>query len=126
MSTTEVNFSSILGKGPEDGNYWVPAEANVSIRPGWVYHEYQDSLVRSTENLMELYYSSVGRKCNLLLNVPPDRRGLLRENDIKSLLPFQELLRKEFEMNLHRYPIPALPADTRAFRGYFYLFLLPG
>ncbi len=57
----------------------------------------QDSLVRSPENLMELYYSSVGRNSNLLLNVPPDRRGLLHENDVKSLLAFRELLKKEFE-----------------------------
>ena len=90
------DFASILGQGQEDGKYWVPAEVDVSIRPGWFYHKSQDSLVRSPENLMELYYSSVGRNSNLLLNVPPDRRGLLHENDIKSLLGFRELLKKEF------------------------------
>jgi alpha-L-fucosidase len=94
------DFAKILGEGHEDGNYWVPAEVDVSIRPGWFYHESQDSLVRSPENLMELYYSSVGRNSNLLLNVPPDRRGLLHENDVKSLLAFDELLKKEFETNL--------------------------
>ena len=67
------DFAEILGEGHEDGNYWVPAEVDVSIRPGWFYHKNQDSLVRSPENLMELYYSSVGRNSNLLLNVPPDR-----------------------------------------------------
>jgi alpha-L-fucosidase len=94
------DFAGILGNGHEDGNYWVPAEVDVSIRPGWFYHKNQDSLVRSPENLMELYYSSVGRNSNLLLNVPPDRRGLLHENDIKSLLVFRDLLRKEFENDL--------------------------
>jgi alpha-L-fucosidase len=94
------NFAKILGEGNEDGNYWVPAEVDVSIRPGWFYHQDQDSLVRSPENLMKLYYSSVGRNGNLLLNVPPDRRGLLHENDIKSLLAFRELLKKEFETDL--------------------------
>jgi alpha-L-fucosidase len=49
---------------------------------------------------MELYYSSVGRNSSLLLNVPPDRRGLLHENDIKSLLAFRELREKEFSTEL--------------------------
>jgi alpha-L-fucosidase len=94
------DFAKILGEGHENGNYWVPAEVDVSIRPGWFYHQDQDSLVRSPENLMELYYSSVGRNSNLLLNVPPDRRGILNENDVKSLLAFRELLKKEFEKDL--------------------------
>jgi alpha-L-fucosidase len=86
---------------------------DVSIRPGWFYHQSQDSLVRSPENLMELYYSSVGRNSNLLLNVPPDRRGILHENDVKSLLGFRELLKKEFESDLAR----GKPADATAIRG---------
>jgi alpha-L-fucosidase len=96
------DFANILGEGHKDGNYWVPAEVDVSIRPGWFYHESQDSLVRSPENLMELYYSSVGRNSNLLLNIPPDRRGLLHENDIKSLLAFKELRSTEFKDDLAR------------------------
>jgi alpha-L-fucosidase len=96
------DFAGILGEGHEDGKYWVPAEVDVSIRPGWFYHQNQDSLVRSPENLMELYYSSVGRNSSFLLNVPPDRRGLLHENDIKSLLGFRELLKREFETDLAR------------------------
>jgi alpha-L-fucosidase len=94
------DFARILGEGHENGKYWVPAEVDVSIRKGWFYHKSQDSLVRSPENLMELYYSSVGRNSNLLLNVPPDRRGLLHENDVESLLAFRELLKKEFETEL--------------------------
>lgn len=94
------DFAKILGEGHEDGNYWVPAEVDVSIRPGWFYHKSQDSLVRTPENLMELYYSSVGRNSNLLLNVPPDRRGILHERDVKSLLEFRELREKEFEKEL--------------------------
>jgi alpha-L-fucosidase len=94
------DFARILGAGHEDGNYWVPAEVDVSIRRGWFYHQSQDSLVRSPENLLNLYYSSVGRNSNLLLNVPPDRRGLLHENDVKSLLDFRELREKEFEKEL--------------------------
>jgi alpha-L-fucosidase len=94
------DFAKILGEGNEDGNYWVPAEVDVSIRRGWFYHSNQDSFVRSPENLLDLYYSSVGRNSNLLLNIPPDRRGLLDENDVKSLLAFKELLVKEFSLEL--------------------------
>jgi alpha-L-fucosidase len=94
------DFAKILGEGNENGNYWVPAEVDVSIRPGWFYHKSQDSLVRSPENLLNLYYSSVGRNSNLLLNVPPDRRGLLYENDVKSLMAFRMLREKEFEHEL--------------------------
>jgi alpha-L-fucosidase len=107
------DFAAILGEGHEDGNYWVPAEVDVSIRPGWFYHQNQDSLVRSPENLMELYYSSVGRNSNLLLNVPPDRRGLLHENDIKSLLAFRELINKEFATDIAR----GKKATATTFRG---------
>ena len=94
------DFAKILGEGHEDGTDWVPAEVDVSIRPGWFYHKTQDSLVRSPENLMELYYSSVGRNSNLLLNVPPDRRGLLNERDVESLLVFRELREKEFAIEV--------------------------
>jgi alpha-L-fucosidase len=94
------NFAAILGEGHESGTHWVPAEVDVSIRPGWFWHESQDMKVRTPENLMELYYSSVGRNSNLLLNVPPDRRGLLHENDVRSLLAFRELREKEFANEL--------------------------
>ena len=107
------DFAKILGEGHEYGKYWVPAEVDVSIRKGWFYHKSQDSLVRSPENLMELYYSSVGRNSNLLLNVPPDRRGLLHENDVKSLLAFRELLKKEFETELAK----GKKATATSFRG---------
>ena len=96
------DFAKILGEGHEDGTFWVPAEVDVSIRPGWFYHSKEDSLVRSPENLMELYYSSVGRNSNLLLNVPPDRRGLLHEKDVSSLIAFRELREKEFVTDLAR------------------------
>lgn len=96
------DFASILGEGHENGNYWVPAEVDVSIRPGWFWHRNQDSLVRSPENLMDLYYSSVGRNSNLLLNVPPDTRGLLNEKDVASLIAFRDLREKEFASDLAR------------------------
>jgi alpha-L-fucosidase len=107
------DFAKILGEGHENGNSWVPAEVDVSIRPGWFYHQTQDSLVRSPENLMDLYYSSVGRNSNLLLNVPPDRSGLLHGNDVKSLLAFRELREKEFAKDLAR----GISAQSSQYRG---------
>jgi alpha-L-fucosidase len=94
------DFAKILGAGHEDGKFWVPAEVDVSIRPGWFWHQKQDSLVKSPEKLMEIYYASVGRNCNLLLNVPPDKRGILNENDVRSLMGFRELRNKEFAADL--------------------------
>jgi alpha-L-fucosidase len=107
------DFASILGEGHADGNYWVPAEVDVSIRPGWFYHANQDSQVKSPEKLMELFYASVGRNCNLLLNVPPDRRGLLNENDVRSLVGFKELLDKEFAVELTK----GKKAESNSVRG---------
>ena len=67
---------------------------------------------------MELYYSSVGRNSNLLLNVPPDRRGLLHENDVKSLLAFRELLKKEFENDLAKgKKVSAKPSRGKGFEA---------
>ncbi len=72
---------AILNRGIRDGSQWLPAEVDVSIRPGWFYHAKEDGSVKSVERLMKLYLESVGRGCNLILNVPPDRRGRIHEND---------------------------------------------
>jgi alpha-L-fucosidase len=82
--------------GHRDGKLWLPAEACVSIRPGWFWHEDQDDRVRSPENLIDLYYSSIGRGATLLLNLPPDRRGLIHENDVRSLREFRRILDATF------------------------------
>ena len=79
---------------------WYPAEVDVSIRPGWFYHASQDSKVKTAEKLVDIYYSSVGRNSLLLLNLPPDRRGLINEHDIKSLMGMREILDKTFNENL--------------------------
>lgn len=71
--------------GHADGQFWIPAEVDVSIRPGWFYHAKEDRKVRTPENLLEIYYESVGRGASLLLNVPPDRRGLIHEADVAAL-----------------------------------------
>ena len=81
------------------GLVWYPAEADVSIRPGWFYHTANDSLVKTPETLIDIYFSSVGRNSGLLLNIPPDKRGLICENDVKSLIGMKEILDKTFAKN---------------------------
>ncbi|MEI6883844.1 MAG: alpha-L-fucosidase [Bacteroidota bacterium] len=83
-----------------EGLVWYPSEVDVSIRPGWFYHENEDSLVKSPEKLADIYFSSVGRNSVLLLNLPPDRRGLIHENDIKSLRGMRAILDSAFGNNL--------------------------
>lgn len=65
--------------------YWYPSEVDVSIRPGWFYHKWQDDEVRSLANLVDIYFSSVGCNSSLLLNIPPDRRGLIHEIDARRI-----------------------------------------
>jgi len=77
-----------LQHGNANGTVWRPGEADVSIRPGWFHHEAENAKVRSTENLLELYFASVGRSANLLLNVPPTREGLFHEADVARLADF--------------------------------------
>jgi alpha-L-fucosidase len=93
------NIEKLLNQGAEDGSSWVPAEVDVSIRPGWFYHADQDTMVRTAENLFKIYLESVGRGANLLLNIPPDKRGLIHENDIKTLKEWKTLLDNTFSKN---------------------------
>jgi len=75
---------------------WHPAECDVSIRPGWFYHPKEDGQVKSLQQLMDIYCRSVGRNAVLLLNVPPDRRGLIHENDARRLAEFGAEVAKRF------------------------------
>lgn len=79
---------------------WYPAEVNTSIRPGWFYHESQDDQVRSVQELKDIYICSVGGNATFLLNIPPDRRGLFHENDVKALEAFGKELDKMFSNNV--------------------------
>jgi alpha-L-fucosidase len=79
---------------------WYPAETDVSIRPGWFWHAAEDNLVKSPEKLLDIYFNSVGKNSVLLLNVPPDRRGLIHEKDAKSLAGLKDLLDATFRTNL--------------------------
>lgn len=88
--------------GQRDGKDWLPAEVDVSIRPGWFYHEKEDAKVKTPEQLVKIYFESVGRGANLILNLPPDRRGIIHENDVKSLRGMRRFLDKTFAKDLAR------------------------
>lgn len=76
---------------------WYPSEVDVSIRPGWFFHTEENSRVKSPKTLVEIYYSSIGRNSVLLLNIPPDRRGLFHENDVASLMGMRRHLDHTFD-----------------------------
>ncbi len=79
-----------LNRGNENGKNWIPAECDVSIRPGWFYHPQEDSLVKNPVMLFQLYLKSVGRGASLLLNVPPDRTGIINKHDSSALVGFKQ------------------------------------
>ena len=105
-----AGFTRGLGAPPIDtlnhGNYngknWIPAECDVSIRPGWFYHKEEDDKVKTPGEIFIIYLKSVGRGANLLLNVPPDQRGLIDKNDSAALVGFRKLRDKNFQTDLSR------------------------
>ena len=89
-----------LNAGNVNGKYWIPAECDVSIRPGWFYHKAEDDKVKTPEQLFQLYLKSVGRGANLLLNVPPDGNGLITSFDSAALIGFKKIKEENFKNNL--------------------------
>lgn len=79
--------------------FWYPSEVDVSIRPGWFYHADQDKQVKSLSHLTDIYFKSVGYNSVLLLNIPPDLRGLINENDVQRLKEFSGYLKNTFARN---------------------------
>ena len=92
-----------LNNGNINGQNWIPAECDVSIRPGWFYHKNEDAKVKTPEQLFQLYLKSVGRGANLLLNVPPDGRGLITPYDSAALVGFKQLWVKNLANNLSKH-----------------------
>lgn len=89
-----------LNRGDRPGTHWVPAECDVSIRPGWFHHSSEDDAVKTGADLVDLYYASIGRGASWLLNVPPDRRGRIHEHDIRSLRALRRTLDATFDRDL--------------------------
>jgi alpha-L-fucosidase len=84
------------------GKVWWPAECDVSIRPGWFWHRAEDTQVKSLPALLDIYYASVGRNSNLLLNVPPNDRGRLSDPDVERLRELRKALDQTFADDLAR------------------------
>lgn len=89
-----------LQYGHADGNQWVAAECDVSIRPGWYYHEREDSMVKSVDHLTDLYYRSVGHNATLLLNFPIDKTGRVNPTDSANAVDFHKRISRELGNNL--------------------------
>jgi alpha-L-fucosidase len=89
-----------LRAGQEDGTHWLPAEVDVSIRPGWYYHPYEDHKVKTLPQLLDIYYHSIGRNASLLLNFPVDTRGLVHENDVDAVMKLAGAIKADFAVDL--------------------------
>ncbi|MCC7054507.1 MAG: alpha-L-fucosidase [Gemmatimonadaceae bacterium] len=100
MSGDEVMRS--LQDGDRDGTVWRPGETDVSIRPGWFHHPAEDAKVRTADDLVQLYFTSVGRNSKLLLNVPPGRDGRFHATDVANLLAMRAQLDAMFARDLTR------------------------
>ena len=91
--------SKYLNTGDPNGDKWIPGECDVSIRPGWFYHAAEDTKVKTPARLFDIYLKSVGRNGTLLLNLPPDKRGLIKEEDVAALRGLRSEIRKAFGQN---------------------------
>jgi len=92
----------VLNSGNENGRHWIPGEADVSVRPGWFFSPNTNDKVKTLSQLLKIYYSSVGRNANLLLNVPVGREGLIHKNDSTRLMELRQVLDESFKTNLAR------------------------
>ncbi len=93
----DLGSRELLNKASE--LFWYPSEVDVSIRPGWFYHSEEDNRVRSVANLANIYFQSVGYNSVLLLNIPPDRRGMLHETDVERIKGLGDYIKKTFANN---------------------------
>jgi alpha-L-fucosidase len=108
-----VSDLRFLQNGQENGSFWVPAEVDVSIRPGWFYHPSEDGKVKSLKQLLDIYYNSVGRNASLLLNFPVDITGQINPIDAERVRQLAEVLKADFAKNL----ATGKKAEATNFRG---------
>ena len=107
-----------LNMGHPDGDTWIAAECDVSIRPGWFYHESEDDKVKTADDLVELYYKSVGRNGNLLLNFPVNKEGLISKIDSLNAVLFHQRITQELSRNLlEEAKVEASEVRGRAFNA---------
>jgi alpha-L-fucosidase len=109
--TTGRAATMMLQHGDPTGTVWRPGEADVSIRPGWFHHESETAHVRTVDNLVDLYFTSVGHNSKLLLNVPPARSGRLDDVDVGRLSEMQDRLTSLFGDDVTRGRRPSWRAD---------------
>lgn len=89
-----------LNEGKYDGNAYIPAESDVSIRPSWFYHASEDGKVKSVKKLWDIFCSSTGRNSVMLINIPPDRRGQLHALDSANIVTLRKGIDATFSHNL--------------------------
>ena len=97
MIKNEIN--EYMNSGIIGGEMYIPAEVDVSIRPGWFYHKEQDSKVKTSRMLDDIWFKSVGRNAMMLLNFPPDRRGLIVDTDIRNAVESNRRINKMLSVN---------------------------
>jgi alpha-L-fucosidase len=105
--------AKVLNTGNEGGKYWIPAEVDVSIRPGWFYSAATDNKVKTLKELESIYNTSVGRNSNLLLNVPVNRDGLIHPADSTRLMELRRFLDAAYKINLAKgKKVTSVPATN--------------
>lgn len=94
------NYCEVLSRGTPDGERFLPAEADVSIRAGWFYHKEQDEMVKTPAELVDYWFTSAGKNSGLLLNIPPTTEGLFHKTDCENILTWQRYMEDIFKTNL--------------------------
>ncbi|MCI5584798.1 MAG: alpha-L-fucosidase [Lachnospiraceae bacterium] len=118
MDPTQMELGTREKLKDEQQLIYYPAETDLSIRPGWFYHEEEDKQVRSFEELRDIYLKTVGGNAVMLLNIPPDKRGLIHDNDVEVLKKLGAFIRDSFAHNLaDRSKIITIPPTDAAGRG---------
>lgn len=101
-----------LNHGAWGASHFIPAENDTSIRPGWFYHAEQDEHVRTPENLVEYWFRSAGRNSGILLNLPPDRRGLIHEKDAQAVIRWNDMMEAIFAEDLACQAVVTASGET--------------
>lgn len=99
LEALEAEDTRRLYTGRQGAAHYIPSETDVSIRPGWFYRKEQDEQVKSVCKLNQIWFESVGRNSQLLLNFPPDQRGLLHEKDLANAMESHRRIQRMLAVN---------------------------